>query len=57
MAEPRNKHDGRCAIWVSDAPCDCRGPDGYTRRQAFEDEWAALSLRERAARYDRYASI
>ena len=68
MAEPVNKHDPRCLIWLSDDPadgCDCRDhhghtprdlPDPITRRQQLEDEWRSLSLAERCARLDHLAS-
>ena len=68
MAEPRNRHDARCAVWLSDDPgdvCDCRDGQGYTprdvpdpvtRRQQLEDEWASLTLRERCARLDTLAA-
>ena len=68
MDEPRERHDVRCLVWLSDDPadrCDCRGPDGYTRRdvpdpitrrQQLEDEWHQLSLAERAARLDHIAA-
>lgn len=68
MAEPRERHDARCLVWLSDDPadeCDCRDEQGYTRRaapdpitrrQQLEDEWASLPLRERCARLDSIAA-